>query len=95
MADEALFVSVQSRGLIAIPTSLRKRYGLDQPGAQVEIIERNGELVLRPHIPVPVQQAWFWSNEWQAKEQAAEGDARDGRVISLDQLASPRESQDS
>ncbi|MGC8481749.1 MAG: AbrB/MazE/SpoVT family DNA-binding domain-containing protein [Acidimicrobiales bacterium] len=95
MADEAIFVSVQSRGLIAIPASLRKRYGLDQPGAQVEIIERNGELVLRPHLPVPVQQAWFWSNEWQAKEQLAESDADEGRVIALDRLVVPREQRES
>lgn len=95
MADEAIFVSVQSRGLIAIPTSLRKRYGLDQPGAQVEIIERNGELVLRPHLPVPVQQAWFWNNEWQAKERLAESDVDEGRVIALDSLVSPREQRES
>ncbi|MDQ1305113.1 MAG: AbrB family transcriptional regulator, partial [Actinomycetota bacterium] len=34
------FVALQSRGLLALPSALRKKYGLDEPGAQVEITER-------------------------------------------------------
>ncbi|WP_197536249.1 AbrB family transcriptional regulator [Blastococcus saxobsidens] len=48
---------------------LRKRYHLDRPGAQVEITEReDGVLELRPTLAVPVAEAWFWEERWQAGE---------------------------
>lgn len=66
------FVAIQKRGTIALPPELRARLGLDQPGAQVEIVERDGEIILRPHIPVPADQAWFWHRDWQARELEAD-----------------------
>ncbi len=72
MSDSSTFVTVQSRGVIAIPTSIRRHFGLDQPGVQVEIIEREGEIVLRPHIAIPADQAWFWSGRWQEMESEAD-----------------------
>ncbi len=70
------FVATQKRGTIALPPELQARLGLDQPGAQVEIVERDGEIVLRPHVPVPADQAWFWRAEWQTRE--LEADAESG-----------------
>jgi hypothetical protein len=34
MEKEASFVTVQARGVIAIPPALRRQFGLDRPGAQ-------------------------------------------------------------
>lgn len=49
------FLTLQARGTIAIPPAVRRRLGLDRPGAQLELIERDdGVLELRPHVPVPV-----------------------------------------
>jgi AbrB family looped-hinge helix DNA binding protein len=81
MAKTPTFVTVQSRGLIAIPTSIRRHFGLDQPGAQVEVIERENEIVLRPHIAVPSDQAWFWTERWQQMEREADEDIAAGRVV--------------
>lgn len=75
------FVAVQSRGLVALPSGLRRRLHLDRPGAQVEIIEReDGVLELRPTLAVPASEAWFWQERWQAGERevdahVAAGDA--------------------
>jgi bifunctional DNA-binding transcriptional regulator/antitoxin component of YhaV-PrlF toxin-antitoxin module len=74
------FVAVQSRGLLALPKQLRERYGLDQPGAQVEITEHNGRLELRPVLPVSADQAWFWSDRWQAAERAVDAHVAAGEV---------------
>ena len=63
------YVAVQSRGVVALPAELRRRLHLDVDGAQMEITERaDGVLELRPTIPVPVDQAWFWSERWQQRE---------------------------
>src|SRR5207247_10989087 len=80
MSEERNFVTVQSRGLIAIPTAIRRHFGLDQPGAQVEVIEREGGIVLRPHVAVPAYQAWFWTERWQQLEREADDAVRAGRL---------------
>ena len=72
MSEAHTFVAVQSRGVIAIPTAIRRHFGLDQPGAQVEVIERDGEIVLRPHAAVPADQTWFWTERWQQLEREAD-----------------------
>ncbi len=36
---------------------------------------------LRPVLAVPATQAWFWTPEWQQKEQEAEADVAAGRVL--------------
>jgi bifunctional DNA-binding transcriptional regulator/antitoxin component of YhaV-PrlF toxin-antitoxin module len=52
------FVAVQPRnGTITIPAEARRALCLDLPGAQVEVILRDHDLVLRPHVAVPLEQA--------------------------------------
>lgn len=63
------FVAVQGRGVVALPAELRRRLHLDEPGAQVEITEReDGVLELRPALPIPANQRWFWQDRWQQRE---------------------------
>ncbi len=71
MTEAHNFVTMQSRGLITIPSAIRRHLDLDKPGTQLEIIEREGEIVLRPHVPIPADQAWYWSERWQKKEREA------------------------
>jgi antitoxin MazE len=80
MRQSERFVTVQTRGVIAIPAEIRRHFGLDQPGAQVEVIEREGEIVLRPHIAVPADQAWFWTERWQQLERDADNAIAAGNV---------------
>ncbi|GGJ96667.1 AbrB family transcriptional regulator [Pilimelia anulata] len=79
------FVSVQGRGTVALPAVLRKRYGLDKPGAQVEITERaDGVLELRPNVAVPAREAWFWDERWQAGEREVDALVAAGRTATHD-----------
>ena len=51
------FVAVQSRGgIITIPAEARRALRLDTPGAQVEVILRDNDLVLIPHVAVPLEE---------------------------------------
>lgn len=75
------YVGVQSRGVVALPAEVRRRLHLDEPGAQVEIIERDdGVLELRPSLPVPADQRWFWTDRWQQREREVDGHIAAGRV---------------
>jgi AbrB family looped-hinge helix DNA binding protein len=54
MVERSLgFVAVQPRnGTITIPAEARRSLRLDLPGAQVEVILRDNDLVLVPHVAV-------------------------------------------
>lgn len=78
------FLSLQSRGVLALPPEVRKRLGLEVPGAQVEVVEReDGVIELRPQIPVPASQAWFWTEEWQRREREVHDELAAGRVTTF------------
>jgi bifunctional DNA-binding transcriptional regulator/antitoxin component of YhaV-PrlF toxin-antitoxin module len=63
------YLGVQGRGTIALPADVRRRLHLDQPGAQLEMTERaDGVIELRAALPVPAEQAWFWTERWQERE---------------------------
>lgn len=79
------YLTVQKRGLISLPADLRKRHHLDDPGAQVELRERDdGVIELRAQSAVPADQRWFWSERWQRMEREAEADIEAGRVETFD-----------
>jgi AbrB family looped-hinge helix DNA binding protein len=79
------FVSVQSRGTVALPASLRRRLHLDEPGAQIEIVEQaDGRVELRPVLPVAADQRWFWTKRWQTMELEVDEHIEAGRVTVVD-----------
>jgi AbrB family looped-hinge helix DNA binding protein len=75
------YVTVQSRGVVALPADVRRRLHLDEPGAQVEITERDdGVLELRPSLPIPADQRWFWTKRWQEREREVDAHVAAGEV---------------
>lgn len=72
------FLSIQSRGTVSLPAAIRRRYRLDEPGAQVEVIDADGEIILRPKVALDATQAWFWDPDWQAGEKEAEAERNRG-----------------
>lgn len=88
MSKEQIFVTVRNRGLIALPSSTRRRFGLDKSGVQLEVIEKDGEIVLRPHAAVPVDQTWFWTERWQTMEREADQAITSGSVTEFEDVDS-------
>jgi antitoxin MazE len=88
MAQQARshFVTLStSRGSITLPAEVRHRHRLDEPGAQVEVVERpDGVIELHPLLPHRADQAWFWTERWQTMEQEAEDDITAGRTETFD-----------
>lgn len=77
----SVYVNVQTRGTVALPAGLRRRHHLDEPGAQVEVIERDdGVIELHPHVPVPADQKWFWTERWQEREREVDAHVKAGEV---------------
>jgi AbrB family looped-hinge helix DNA binding protein len=70
----SLFVTIRDRGQISLPAAIRKQFRLDEPGIQLEVVVRDGEIVLKPMVPVAADQAWFWDEAWQAGEREADAE---------------------
>jgi bifunctional DNA-binding transcriptional regulator/antitoxin component of YhaV-PrlF toxin-antitoxin module len=66
---------------VALPAEVRRRLHLDEPGAQVEIVERSdGVLELRPALPIAADQRWFWTERWQQREREVDSHVAAGEV---------------
>lgn len=79
------YAAVQGRGVLSLPVELRRRMHLDEPGAQVEITERpDGVVELRSALPVPADQAWFWTERWQRREREVDEAIAAGRTTTYD-----------
>ncbi len=83
------YAAIQGRGTVALPAELRRKYRLDEPGAQLEVVERpDGVIELRPTLPVPLDEMWFWTRGQQAAEREAEEDLAAGRFRTFDDAES-------
>jgi len=79
------YLGIQSRGILALPIDLRRRHRLDQPGAQVKVVERNdGVIELHPALPVPADQQWFWTERWQQREREVDAHIAAAEVLTHD-----------
>ena len=59
--------------------------GIDQPGAQVEVVERaDGVIELHPTVPVRADQAWFWTERWQKMEREVDAHVAKGEGTTHD-----------
>lgn len=78
---QGVYIGLQSRGVFALPADMRKRHHLDEPGAQLLVIERDdGVLELHPQATVPANQKWFWGEKWQAMEAEVDAHVTSGEV---------------
>src|SRR3972149_11880338 len=77
--------SAHPGGTVPRPASLRRRLPLDEPGAQIEIVEQaDGRVELRPVLPVAADQRWFWTKRWQTMELEVDEHIEAGRVTVVD-----------
>ena len=79
------YLTIQSRGTVALPPDVRARHHLDEPGAQVRVVERaDGVIELHPMIARPASQSWFWTERWQQMEREVDEHIAAGRVVRSD-----------
>ncbi|MBN2185983.1 MAG: AbrB/MazE/SpoVT family DNA-binding domain-containing protein [Dehalococcoidia bacterium] len=69
-----------SGGQITLPKEIRIKTNM-QPGDFVEVkLDEEGHIVLTLKKLVDANQAYFWSEEWQAGERKADADIEAGRM---------------
>ncbi len=70
-------VKIKNKYQIVIPEDVRKNIQV-KIGDTLEIVEKDGVLILKPVIVIDKAQAYFWSEEWQAGEKKAEAAKKKG-----------------
>ena len=61
---------VRSRGQLTLPREVRDALHVEE-GDDVAFIVEDGRVTLRGLKSIPAEQAWFWTNAWQAGEREA------------------------
>lgn len=72
-------VKVREKYQVTIPEDVRGKIPL-KVGERVEVVARGGEIVIRPVVEIPRDQAWFWSKEWQEQIAQSMKDLETGKI---------------
>ncbi|MCI0468717.1 MAG: AbrB/MazE/SpoVT family DNA-binding domain-containing protein [Nitrospirae bacterium] len=71
-------VKVKNKYQIVIPEDVRRKLRVEI-GDTLEIVERDGTLVIKPVMIIERSQAYFWTDEWQKGEKEVEEAKKKGR----------------
>lgn len=66
------------KGLVTLPKKVRDKLHI-VPGDSVDVVVRDGEVVLRPMKVIPKSQAYFWTEKVQKRIRQSEKDMEAGR----------------
>ena len=72
-------VKVREKYQVTIPEEVRGKIPL-KVGERVEVTARGTEIVIRPVVEIPRDQAWFWSKEWQEQVNQSVKDLGKGKM---------------
>jgi len=72
-------VKVREKFQVTIPEDVRNKIPL-KVGERVEVVAVEDEIVIRPVVEIPRDQAWFWSKEWQKQIAQSLKDLKKGKV---------------
>jgi len=73
---------LRPRGQLTLPQEVRDALRIAE-GDDVEFVLTDDGVLMRGLKSIPAEQAWFWTQEWQAGEQEAsrQADAGEGTVF--------------
>lgn len=70
---------------VTIPVLVRKTLAI-RIGSIVDFVIDKGQVILRPKTLIDEDQAWFWTQEWQAGEKRVSREIREGKTLSFDSV---------
>lgn len=76
-----MLTEIRSRSQITIPSEIIKKLNLKQ-GDTLEVDVEGDQIVLRPVVTIPKDQAYFWTKEWQAEEREIQSKIENDKIKS-------------
>jgi len=74
-----MLTEIRSRSQITIPSEIIKKLNLKQ-GDTLDVDVEGNQIVLRPVIAIPKDQAYFWTKEWQSEEKQIQYDIENNNI---------------
>ncbi|AND86312.1 AbrB/MazE/SpoVT family DNA-binding domain-containing protein (plasmid) [Clostridium tyrobutyricum] len=74
-----MITQLREKSQITIPKEVIKKLKL-KVGDSIDIDVEDNNIILKPVVIVPKDQAWFWSKEWQQDEKQADKDIKNGET---------------
>ena len=74
-----MLTEIRSRSQITIPAEIIKKLSLKQ-GDTLEVDVEGTQIILRPVIAIPKEQAYFWTKEWQSEEKQVQSDIENNNI---------------
>jgi len=74
-----MITKLRERSQITLPTEVVKKLKLNA-GDNLEVTIEEDKIVIKPVIIIDRSQAWFWSKEWQEKENEVDKDIKEKRI---------------
>lgn len=75
-------VAMSKTGRMTLPATARRRLGIEGE-MEFEVEVEDGNLVLKPAVVLPLEDAWAYTAEHRALLDRAHADSREGRVKEL------------
>lgn len=72
-------VKIRTKFQVTIPEEVRKKIHLEV-GSRVQVEARGNEIIIKPIVEIPRDQAWFWDKDWQEKEKIATENKKTGKT---------------
>ena len=76
-----MLTEIRSRSQITIPAEIIKKLNLKK-GDILDVDIEGDQIVLRPVIAIPKDQAYFWTKEWQSEEKQVQSDIKSNNIKS-------------
>lgn len=74
-----MLTEIRSRSQITIPADIIKKLNLKQ-GDTLDVEIEDNQIILRPVIAIPKEQAYFWTKQWQSEEKQIQSDIASNNI---------------
>jgi len=74
-----MIVDLKQKSQVTIPKELVNKLNLSV-GDKLDVVEKDGKLIITPVIVIPKSQAWYYSKEWQEQEKKVDQQIAEGKV---------------
>jgi antitoxin PrlF len=78
--ERAYRAQVRSKGRLTLPGEIRSLLRLEEGDDLIFTVEESGRVLVQRLPVIDPEQAWFWSERWQAMEREAQADIEEGRI---------------
>lgn len=69
---------LRAKGQVTLPASVREALHIETGDDVAFEVSSNGQVILSGLRPMPADQAWYWTPEWQEGEQEADQEIANG-----------------